>query len=79
MFIGSLIVLGVVVALTLVALFSGHIPGLREWTGAAPLQAEEPDTAHCYPKSVTDGFEPPVTWDPPPVYPRHPEIPKEGS
>jgi hypothetical protein len=62
-----------------VALFSSHIPGLRTWTGAAPLQAEEPDTAHCFPRSVTDGFEPPVTWDPAPTYPRHPAPPKEGS
>lgn len=33
--------------------------------------------ARDFKRSVTDGFESPVTWGPVPVYPRHPEIPKE--
>jgi hypothetical protein len=41
MFIASLIVLAVCIAVAGLAVFSGHIPVLRDWTGAAPLQAEE--------------------------------------
>lgn len=37
----SLIALAVVVVAATVALFSGHIPGVRTWTGAAPLLPED--------------------------------------
>jgi hypothetical protein len=34
--------LGLTLAAGLLAVWSAHIPGLREWTGAAPLQPEPP-------------------------------------
>jgi hypothetical protein len=43
MFVFSLIVLAVLIAAATLAICSGHIPGLRDWTGAAPLQAEDDD------------------------------------
>jgi hypothetical protein len=43
MFVGSLIVLAVLLVAAVLAVFSGHIPVLRDWTGAAPLQAEDDD------------------------------------
>lgn len=42
MFLVSVICLLVVIAVAAVALCSAHIPGLRDITGAAPLQDEEP-------------------------------------
>lgn len=42
MFLASLIALALVLAAAVLALFSAHIPLLRDWTGAAPLQADEP-------------------------------------
>jgi hypothetical protein len=41
MFIASLIVLAVCIAAAGLAVFSGHIPVLRDWTGAAPLLPED--------------------------------------
>ncbi len=41
MFLGPLIALAVVVLVAALALCSGHIPGLRALTGAAPLQPED--------------------------------------
>jgi hypothetical protein len=43
MFISSVIGLALVFAAAGLAVFSGHIPVLRDWTGAAPLQAEDDD------------------------------------
>jgi hypothetical protein len=42
MFLAALIALAVVAAIVVVALCSAHIPGLRDLTGAAPLQPEDP-------------------------------------
>jgi hypothetical protein len=64
MFTASLIVLAVAGIAAVVALNASHIPYLREWTGAAPLQAEEPDTAADFARSVADGFVELPTWDP---------------
>jgi hypothetical protein len=41
MFIASLIILGVVLAIGVTLLLAAHIPGLREITGAAPLQHDD--------------------------------------
>jgi hypothetical protein len=41
MFITSVIGLALVFVAAGLAVFSGHIPVLRDWTGAAPLQAED--------------------------------------
>lgn len=41
MFLACLIALGVVLAIGVLLLFAAHIPGLREITGAAPLQPED--------------------------------------
>jgi hypothetical protein len=57
MFTASLIVLAVAGIAAVVALNAIHIPYLREWTGAAPLQAEEPDTAADFARSVADGHQ----------------------
>jgi hypothetical protein len=45
MFIASLIALGVVLAIAVVALNASHIPILRDLTGADPLETEEPSLA----------------------------------
>ena len=42
MFIASIVGLAVLVATAVVALNAAHIPVLREWVGAAPLQHDEP-------------------------------------
>ena len=49
------IVLAVVLLAGVACLFSAHIPGLRDLTGAAPLQPEEPDTARDFARTVRDG------------------------
>lgn len=41
MFLGSLIALLTVIAVAGVAMCSAHIPGLRDLTGAAPLQKDD--------------------------------------
>jgi hypothetical protein len=76
MFTASLIVLAVAGIAAVVALTAGHIPYLREWTGAAPLQAEEPDTSADFARSVADGFVELPTWDPKPA-PLH--LPEENA
>jgi hypothetical protein len=43
-FIASLITLAVCIAAAVLAVFSGHIPVLRDWTGAAPLLPEDEAT-----------------------------------
>lgn len=43
MFLGCLIALLAVIAIAVVLLSAAHIPGLRDLTGAAPLQDEEPE------------------------------------
>jgi hypothetical protein len=47
MFLGCLIALLVVIAVAVVAMSAAHIPGLRDLTGAAPLQKETPTCAGC--------------------------------
>lgn len=47
MFLVSLVSLLVVVAIAVVLLCSAHIPGLRDITGAAPLEAEGPGPCPC--------------------------------
>jgi hypothetical protein len=41
MFLGSLIALLIVAVAAVVAMCAAHIPGLREITGAAPLQDDD--------------------------------------
>lgn len=47
MFLGCLIALLAVIAIAVVAMSAAHIPGLRDLTGAAPLQKETPKCAGC--------------------------------
>jgi hypothetical protein len=54
MFIASLIVLVVAGIAAAVALNASRIPYLREWTGAAPLEAEEPDGARNFARSIAE-------------------------
>ncbi|WNI19132.1 hypothetical protein [Actinacidiphila sp. ITFR-21] len=56
MAIACLIALAVVAALAAAALFSGHIPLVREWTGAAPLQTEDATTDRNFAKSRAAGY-----------------------
>lgn len=47
MFLGCLIALLAVIAIAVVAMSAAHIPCLRDLTGAAPLQDEEPGPCPC--------------------------------
>lgn len=48
MFLGCLIALLAVIAIAVVAMSAAHIPGLRDLTGAAPLQKDaKPTCAGC--------------------------------
>lgn len=45
MFLGPLIALGIIAVLAGLALCAAHIPGIREITGAAPLQSDDEETS----------------------------------
>ena len=67
MFLFSLIALGVALVAFAFALFSAHIPLLRDWTGAAPLQADEPeppDHARDFAASDQRGYVIRADWGP---------------
>ena len=66
------IVLAVALAVLAALLFSGHIPVLRELTGAAPLEPEPlpllaGDMQADFVASLAAGHMQPVTWDPKPA------------
>jgi len=56
MFVGSLIALGIVAAVVVVALNAGRIPGLRDLIGSAPLQPQEPDHARDFAATDAAGY-----------------------
>jgi len=65
MFIASIVGLVLAAVAAGVALYSGHIPVLRDLTGAAPLLPEE-DHARDLARSVSDGFMTLPDWGPDP-------------
>lgn len=59
MFIASVIALAALLVTGVVLVFSAHIPVIRVWTGAAPLQPEDDQAdqeARDYAASVAAGF-----------------------
>jgi hypothetical protein len=71
MFLFPLIALAVVVLAAILALFSAHIPLLRDWTGAATLQDD--DTARNFAASESAEYVTRPDWEPAPARPQLPE------
>jgi hypothetical protein len=74
-FVASLIALAVLVVAAALAIWSGHIPWLARWTGAAPLQPPEDEaatTARDFAASVAAGYVTRPDWGPTPTPPRLP-------
>lgn len=67
MFIASIIGLGLLAIVGVLALFSGHIPWLAWLTGAAPLQPEETDHARDFAATDAAGYITRADWGPDPV------------